>query len=78
MDIAGLVKGASKGEGLGNAFLSHIKESDAIFHVVRAFEDEDVTHCELEVNPLNDMEIINNELLLKDIEICEKRMADID
>ena len=78
MDIAGLVKGASNGEGLGNAFLSHIKETDAIFHVVRAFEDVDIVHSELDVNPLRDMDIINEELLLKDIEILDKRINDVD
>lgn len=55
MDIAGLVPGASKGEGLGNAFLSHIRETDAIFHVVRAFDDPEITHTENEVNPVRDM-----------------------
>lgn len=66
-DIAGLVKGASEGEGLGNAFLSHIQAVDGIFHVVRAFIDEDVIHNEGEVNPVRDMEIINDELFAKDI-----------
>lgn len=68
MDIAGLVKGASKGQGLGNAFLSHIKACDAIFHLCRAFEDDDVTHIEGDVNPVRDIEIINEELRLKDEE----------
>jgi obg-like ATPase 1 len=68
VDIAGLVKGASEGQGLGNAFLSHIKACDAIFHLCRAFEDENVTHVEGEVNPVRDIEIINEELRLKDEE----------
>lgn len=68
MDIAGLVKGASEGQGLGNAFLSHIKACDAIFHLCRAFEDDDVTHIEGDVNPVRDIEIINEELRLKDEE----------
>lgn len=68
VDIAGLVRGASEGEGLGNAFLSHIKACDAIFHLCRAFEDEDVIHVEGDVNPVRDIEIINEELRLKDLE----------
>lgn len=68
VDIAGLVKGASEGQGLGNAFLSHIRACDAIFHLCRAFEDDDVTHVEGEVNPVRDLEIISEELRLKDIE----------
>jgi len=68
VDIAGLVKGAAEGQGLGNAFLSHISACDAIFHLCRAFEDDDVTHIEGEVNPVRDLEIINEELRLKDIE----------
>nr|XP_027196303.1 obg-like ATPase 1 [Dermatophagoides pteronyssinus] len=68
VDIAGLVKGASEGQGLGNAFLSHIKACDAIFHLCRAFEDDDVTHIEGDVNPVRDIEIINEELRLKDEE----------
>lgn len=71
VDIAGLVKGASEGQGLGNAFLSHIKACDAIFHLVRAFEDEDVIHVEGDVNPVRDIEIINEELRLKDLEYLE-------
>ncbi|XP_066940827.1 obg-like ATPase 1 isoform X2 [Macrobrachium rosenbergii] len=67
-DIAGLVKGASEGQGLGNAFLSHIKACDALFHLTRAFEDDDVTHVEGDVNPVRDLEIILDELRLKDIE----------
>lgn len=72
IDIAGLVKGASAGEGLGNAFLSHIRAVDGIFHVVRAFSDEDVTHVEGDVNPIRDMEIIHEELRLKDQEMVDK------
>ncbi|PSN40068.1 Obg-like ATPase 1, partial [Blattella germanica] len=68
VDIAGLVKGAAEGQGLGNAFLSHIKACDALFHLCRAFEDEDVTHVEGEVNPVRDLEIISEELRLKDEE----------
>ncbi|KAL7631968.1 UNVERIFIED_CONTAM: hypothetical protein RMT77_017724 [Armadillidium vulgare] len=70
-DIAGLVKGASEGQGLGNAFLSHIKACDALFHLTRAFEDDDVTHVEGDVNPIRDLEIISDELRLKDIEYIE-------
>eukprot|EP01027_Heterolobosea_sp_BB2_P020729 GEZU01029609.1.p2 GENE.GEZU01029609.1~~GEZU01029609.1.p2 ORF type:complete len:395 (-),score=174.91 GEZU01029609.1:394-1578(-) len=71
-DIAGLVKGASEGQGLGNAFLSHIRAVDAIFHIVRVFEDEDVSHVEGNVDPTRDLEIITKELLLKDIEFVEQ------
>lgn len=73
VDIAGLVKGASKGEGLGNKFLSHIREVDAIVHVVRCFEDENVTHVEGNVNPKRDIETIDLELILADMESIEKR-----
>ncbi|KAH0566823.1 hypothetical protein KQX54_004588 [Cotesia glomerata] len=69
VDIAGLVKGAAEGQGLGNAFLSHINACDAIYHLCRAFEDDDVTHIEGEVNPVRDLEIICEELRLKDIEM---------
>jgi len=71
-DIAGLIRGASKGEGLGNNFLSHIRAVDGIFHVIRIFEDEEVTHVEGAVDPCRDLEIINEELILKDIEIVSK------
>jgi len=74
VDIAGLVKGASRGEGLGNKFLSHIREVDAIVHVVRCFEDENVTHVENSVDPVRDIETINLELILSDVEAVEKRM----
>jgi len=73
-DIAGLVKGASLGEGLGNQFLSHIREVDAIIQVVRAFDNDDVIHVEGSVDPVRDMEIINSELIFADIETIEKRM----
>ena len=74
VDIAGLVKGASKGEGLGNKFLSHIREVDAIIHVVRCFEDDDIIHVEGSVNPQRDIETINLELILSDIEILDRRI----
>lgn len=74
-DIAGLVRGASTGAGLGNAFLSHIRSVDAIFHMTRAFEDKDVTHVEESVDPVRDMDIIHEELRLKDLETCEKFVA---
>lgn len=78
IDIAGLVKGASAGEGLGNAFLSHIKAVDGIFHVVRAFSDEDIAHVEGEVNPVRDMEIIHSELRMKDIEFLKKHLEGLE
>ena len=74
VDIAGLVKGASKGEGLGNKFLSHIREVDAIVHVVRCFEDDNVTHVENTVDPIRDIKIINLELILSDLETIERRL----
>ncbi len=74
VDIAGLVKGASKGEGLGNKFLSHIREVDAIVHVVRCFENDDIIHVEGSVDPLRDIETINLELILSDLEILERRL----
>ncbi|MCV2894519.1 redox-regulated ATPase YchF [Lentibacter sp. XHP0401] len=73
VDIAGLVKGASKGEGLGNQFLANIRETDAIAHVLRCFEDGDVTHVEGRVNPVEDAEVIETELMLADLESVEKR-----
>ena len=73
VDIAGLVKGASKGEGLGNKFLAHIREVDAVAQVVRCFEDGNITHVEGSINPLRDIEIINTELCLADMETVEKR-----
>lgn len=75
VDIAGLVKGASKGEGLGNQFLSNIREVDAIVHVVRCFEDGNVIHVDGSVDPLRDIETINLELIFSDIEILERRIA---
>lgn len=77
-DIAGIVKGASKGEGLGNKFLSHIREVDAICQVVRAFDDENVTHVSGRVNPLDDIEVINMELVLVDLESVDKRLPKIE
>lgn len=77
-DIAGIVKGASKGEGLGNKFLSHIREVDAICQVVRAFDDENVTHVSGRVNPLDDIEVINMELVLADLESVKKRLPRIE
>ncbi len=74
LDIAGLIKGASKGEGLGNQFLANIREVDAIIHVVRCFEDENVVHVEGGVDPVRDKEVIDTELILKDLETVEKRM----
>ena len=77
VDIAGLVKGASKGEGLGNQFLANIREVDAIAHVLRCFEDGDVTHVEGRVDPVADAQIIETELMLADMESLEKRLANI-
>lgn len=73
VDIAGLVKGASKGEGLGNKFLSHVRECDAIVHVVRCFEDENITHVSGTINPVSDIQTITLELILSDIEAVQKR-----
>jgi GTP-binding protein YchF len=78
IDIAGLVKGASKGEGLGNKFLSHIREVDAIVHVIRCFEDKNIIHVEGEVDPLRDIDIINIELIMSDLEIIENRISKIE
>jgi ribosome-binding ATPase len=75
VDIAGLVKGASKGEGLGNQFLANIRECDAIVHVVRCFEDSNIIHVEGSVNPIRDIETINLELILSDLDIIDKRYA---
>lgn len=77
-DIAGLVKGASNGEGLGNAFLSHISAVDGIYHVVRGFPDEDVTHADGEVDPIRDMETINGELRAKDLQFLVKAFEDVN
>lgn len=77
-DIAGLVKGANKGEGLGNQFLSHINETDAILHMVRVFEGRDIVHVEGETNPIRDIDTIEEELILKDLEIVEKHMDGLE
>ncbi len=74
VDIAGLVKGASRGEGLGNKFLSHIREVDAIVHVVRCFDDDNITHVDGNIDPVRDMQTINLELILADIETAQKRL----
>tara|TARA_B100000579_G_scaffold211043_1_gene172412 strand:+ start:1924 stop:2994 length:1071 start_codon:yes stop_codon:yes gene_type:complete len=74
VDIAGLVKGASKGEGLGNKFLSHIREVDAIVHLVRCFESNKITHVNAEINPVNDLEIIKTEIILSDIDIIQRKL----
>lgn len=77
VDIAGLVKGAASGEGLGNQFLSHIREVDLILHVVRCFEDENIIHSSADLDPLQDFDIINAELMLKDIESATKRIEKV-
>ena len=77
VDIAGLVKGASKGEGLGNQFLANIRECDAIAHVLRCFEDDDITHVEGRVDPVEDAEVIETELMLADLESIEKRIQNL-
>lgn len=75
VDIAGLVKGASKGEGLGNKFLANIRETDAVLHVLRCFDDDNITHVDATVDPVRDMETINYELQIKDLETVETRLA---
>src|ERR1700739_4682020 len=77
VDIAGLVKGASQGEGLGNKFLSHIREVDAIVQVVRCFEDADIHHVAGSVDPVRDIEVITTELVLADLEAVQKRLAGV-
>ena len=77
VDIAGLVKGASRGEGLGNKFLANIREVDAILHVVRCFENPDITHVENTIDPIRDIEIINTELILSDLESIQKRIDNV-
>ena len=77
VDIAGLVKGASKGEGLGNQFLANIREVDAIVHVVRCFEDSNIVHVDGSIDPLRDIETINLELIFSDLEILERRIAKV-
>lgn len=78
LDIAGLVPGASKGEGLGNSFLSHIREVDGIYHVLRAFDNPEIIHTENEVDPIRDLQIISDELRYKDMEMVEKRLEECD
>src|SRR5215470_8629372 len=78
VDIAGLVRGASKGEGLGNQFLANIREVDAIAHVVRCFEDGDVTHVEGKIDPIADIETVETELMLADLESLEKRIVNLE
>ena len=78
VDIAGLVKGASKGEGLGNKFLANIRETDAIIHVLRCFEDDNITHVDGSINPIRDKEIIDTELQLKDLETIESRIQKLE
>lgn len=78
VDIAGLVKGASRGEGLGNQFLSHIRDVDAIAHVVRCFDDENVVHVDGSVNPKRDIEVVETELILKDLDTVEKKTAEAE
>ena len=77
VDIAGLVKGASKGEGLGNKFLSNIRETDAIIHVLRCFDDPNVVHVDGKINPLSDKEVVEYELIFKDLEVIDKRLDKI-
>ncbi len=78
VDIAGLVKGASKGEGLGNKFLAHIREVDAIVHVIRRFRDENVTHVDKTIDPKRDKETIETELIIKDLELVEKKLKGLE
>jgi ribosome-binding ATPase YchF (GTP1/OBG family) len=78
VDIAGLVEGASKGEGLGNKFLANIREVDAIIYVLRCFKKQDVVNVRSEINPIKDKEILDMELILKDIETVEKRLGSIE
>jgi GTP-binding protein YchF len=75
VDIAGLVKGAAQGEGLGNQFLSHIRETDAVMHVVRCFEDIDITHVDGSVNPVRDADVVNTELVLRDMDTVDKKLG---
>ena len=78
VDIAGLVKGASKGEGLGNQFLANIRETDAIIHVLRCFEDDNISHVEESIQPIRDIEIIETELLLSDLESINRQMLNLE
>ena len=77
VDIAGLVKGASKGEGLGNKFLANIRETDAIIHVVRCFDDDNIIHVDGSVDPIRDIEVINLELIFADIEKVDNRLSKV-
>ena len=78
VDIAGLVRGASKGEGLGNQFLSHIRDVDAVLHVVRSFEEDNITHVEGSLDPVRDIETIETELLIRDIAYVDKRLDKLE
>ncbi|NMB81305.1 MAG: redox-regulated ATPase YchF, partial [Ignavibacteria bacterium] len=78
VDIAGLVKGASKGEGLGNKFLANIRDTNAIIHVIRCFDDDNVVHVDGSVNPVRDKEIVDYELIIKDLESLEKKIIKIE
>jgi len=78
VDIAGLVKGASKGEGMGNQFLANIRETDAIIYVLRCFEDDDITHVDGRIDPMSDFETIETELMLSDLESLEKRKPGLE
>jgi GTP-binding protein YchF len=78
VDIAGLVRGASKGEGLGNQFLANIREVDAVVHVLRCFEDDDITHVEGKIDPVSDAETVETELMIADLESLEKRVIPIE
>ena len=77
VDIAGLVKGASEGEGLGNKFLSHIREVDAIIHLVRCFESDKITHVNSKINPVEDLETIKTEIILSDLDIIQKNLKKV-
>lgn len=76
VDIAGLIKGASEGQGLGNAFLSNIKACDGIYHIIRVFEEQEIVHVEGDIDPVRDLEVIEHELRAKDIQIMEAQVAD--
>ena len=78
VDIAGLVKGASKGEGLGNKFLANIRETDAIIHVLRCFDNDNITHVDGSINPVRDKEVIDLELQIKDLETIETRISKVE
>ena len=78
VDIAGLVRGASKGEGLGNQFLANIREVDAIIHVLRCFENDDITHVEGSIDPVRDAQTVETELMLADLESLEKRIVHVE